>query len=116
MEPGWDWTATRMRCTKTVGGNKIVERGEQCDDGNNVPFDGCYNCIAEPSCTAGVCQPVCGDGKRYGSEQCDDGNIRDGDGCSHDCKVELGYKCTDIVPAAAHKISLPVVYRDFLWA
>jgi fibro-slime domain-containing protein len=114
IEPGWDCSATMMTCTKTVCGNKIVERGEQCDDGNNVPFDGCFNCQAEPNCTAGVCMAVCGDGKRYGSEQCDDGNIRDGDGCSHDCKIEMGYMCTDITPAATDTINLPVIYRDFI--
>ena len=81
-----------------------------------VPFDGCLACQAEPSCTAGTCMAVCGDGKRYNSEDCDDGNIRDGDGCSHDCKVEMGYKCTDIVPAAADMLTLPVIYRDFMGA
>ena len=107
IEPGWDCNATTKTCAKTVCGNKVVERGEGCDDGNNVPFDGCLNCQAEPSCNGGTCMAVCGDGKRYNSEECDDGNIRDGDGCSHDCKVEMGYKCTDIVPAAADKLTLP---------
>jgi len=116
IEPGWDCNATAKTCAKTVCGNKMVERGEGCDDGNNVPFDGCYNCAAEPSCNGGTCQAVCGDGKRYDTEECDDGNIRDGDGCSHDCKVEMGYKCTDTTPAAADKISLPVIYRDFVGA
>jgi fibro-slime domain-containing protein len=114
IEPGWDCNATSKTCAKTVCGNKIVERGEQCDDGNNAPFDGCLNCQAEPKCTAGICTAVCGDGKRYGSEECDDGNIRDGDGCSHDCKVETGYKCTDVTPAASDTINLPVIYRDFM--
>ena len=114
IEPGWDCNATAKTCAKTVCGNKMVERGESCDDANNVPFDGCLNCQAEPSCTAGTCMAVCGDGKRYNSEDCDDGNIRDGDGCSHDCKIEMGYKCTDVVPAAADKITLPVIFRDFM--
>ena len=114
VEPGWDCNSVAKTCAKTVCGDGVVERGEQCDDKNSVPFDGCYNCLAEPSCNGGTCQAVCGDGKRYGSEACDDGNIRDGDGCSHDCKVEDGYKCTDIVPAAADKLSLPVIHRDFV--
>ncbi len=114
IEPGWDCNATAKTCAKSVCGNKSVERGEQCDDGNLVPFDGCNSCQAEPSCNAGTCQPVCGDGKRYDSEACDDGNIRDGDGCSHDCKVETGYKCTDATPAAADTLILPVIFRDFM--
>ena len=116
IEPGWDCNAAAKTCSRTVCGNGIVELGEQCDDKNSVPFDGCYNCLADPSCTAGTCQAVCGDGKRYGSEACDDGNIRDGDGCSHDCEVETGYQCADIAPAAAEKLSLPVIYRDFVGA
>ena len=90
VEPGWDCNSVAKACAKTVCGDGVAERGEQCDDKNSVPFDGCYNCLAEPSCNGGTCQAVCGDGKRYGSEACDDGNIRDGDGCSHDCKVEDG--------------------------
>jgi cysteine-rich repeat protein len=41
-------------CALTECGNDTVERGEQCEDGNERPFDGCYNCLAEPSCSAGV--------------------------------------------------------------
>ena len=36
IEPGWDCNATAKTCAKTVCGNKMVERGEGCDDGN--PF------------------------------------------------------------------------------
>ena len=92
IEPGWDCNATTKSCAKTVCGNGMVELGEQCDDGAavSIPFDGCFNCVAEPKCPAGACQAVCGDGKRYLSEACDDGNNRDGDGCSKDCKVESG--------------------------
>ena len=117
IEPGWDCNATTKSCAKTVCGNGTVELGEQCDDGAavSIPFDGCFNCVAEPKCPAGACQAVCGDGKRYLSEACDDGNNRDGDGCSKDCKVETGYKCTDsLLGAAADKIVLPVVFRDFI--
>jgi fibro-slime domain-containing protein len=115
IEPGWDCNGTTTVCARTVCGNHTVERGEGCDDGNLAPFDGCFNCAAEPPCNGVTCQAVCGDGKRYNTEACDDGNIRDGDGCSHDCKVEMGYMCTDIMPAAsADRISLPVIYRDFI--
>ena len=34
--------------------------GEQCDDGAavSIPFDGCFNCVAEPKCPAGRCRAV----------------------------------------------------------
>jgi cysteine-rich repeat protein len=86
-------------------GNGTVNDGEQCDDGNKTPGDGCsaicqipagWSCSGSPSvCTmAGVC----GDGILGASEACDDKNTTSGDGCSADCKtVETGYECR--VPA-----------------
>jgi len=82
-------------------GNGTVNDGEQCDDGNKTPGDGCsaicqipagWSCTGSPSvCTmAGVC----GDGILGASEACDDKNMASGDGCSADCKtVETGYEC-----------------------
>ena len=34
-----------------VCGNGILEPGEECDDGNNIPGDGCFNCLLEPPST-----------------------------------------------------------------
>jgi len=114
IESGWDCSATTMTCARAVCGNGVVERGEQCDDRNTEPFDGCFNCVKDPSCTAGACQPVCGDGRRYATEACDDGNSRDGDGCSSKCAIEMGYACNDVAPAPSETLSLPVIYRDFV--
>jgi fibro-slime domain-containing protein len=82
-------------------GNGTLDDGEQCDDGNAHPGDGCSGtCQLEPnfSCpiagSACVTTIVCGDGHIAGEEACDDGNTTDGDGCSHDCRVEGGYDCT----------------------
>jgi len=49
---------------------------EQCDDGNNLDWDGC-----DSNCT----WTACGNDVIAGAEQCDDGNIEHGDGCSADC-------------------------------
>ena len=124
IETGWDCSFVRedagamspisQTCKKTLCGDGVTERGEQCDDGNSAPFDGCFNCVNEPKCTSGACQPVCGDGKRYASEACDDGNARDGDGCSAKCVVEMGYACMDVAPTASDTLTLPVIYRDFV--
>jgi cysteine-rich repeat protein len=56
--------------------------GEQCDDGNLVPGDGCTaDCLVEAVCGDGVTHIVAG-------EQCDDGNAAPGDGCSATCQFE----------------------------
>jgi fibro-slime domain-containing protein len=112
---GYDCATTApFACAATTCGNKIVERGEQCDDGNLLAFDGCYKCQLEPSCKDGVCKSVCGDGQRYDDEACDDGNNRDNDGCSSACKIETGFTCTDITNAPPPSINLPVTLRDFI--
>lgn len=58
-------------------GNGRLEAGEQCDDGNTTPDDGCG-----PTC---VRDPHCGDGRLDAGEVCDDGNNLSGDGCRADC-------------------------------
>ncbi|TMA45338.1 MAG: DUF4215 domain-containing protein [Deltaproteobacteria bacterium] len=61
-------------------GNGIVEDGEECDDGNNAPCDGC-----SASCTT----EGCGNGVVECDEQCDDGarNGTTGDGCDASCRL-----------------------------
>ncbi|MEZ4307528.1 MAG: DVUA0089 family protein [Polyangiaceae bacterium] len=57
--------------------------GEQCDDGNTVPGDGCdASCQVEAVCGDGITHAVAG-------EQCDDGNTDPGDGCSPTCQLEV---------------------------
>jgi fibro-slime domain-containing protein len=112
IDDGFDCTASA--CAATVCGNQTVERGEQCDDGNSRPFDSCYQCRREPSCSNGVCQSACGDGQRFGNEACDDGNNRDGDGCSASCEIETGYACADAAASPPATLALPIVYRDFI--
>jgi cysteine-rich repeat protein len=70
-----------------VCGNGIVEAGEQCDDGNLIPNDGC-----SPTCQ--ICtneqpppQPVCGNGILEAGEECDDGNLLPNDCCSPTCTI-----------------------------
>lgn len=63
-------------------GNKTLELGEECDDGNKNSGDGCSDCKVEK----------CGDGLLIGAEECDDGNTKSNDGCSAACKIE---RCGD---------------------
>ena len=62
-------------------GNGLSDPGEQCDDGNLIPGDGC-----SPGCTVETAAR-CGDGKLDAGEQCDDGNADDTDGCLATCKA-----------------------------
>jgi cysteine-rich repeat protein len=93
-------------------GDGLVEGGEECDDGNNAPGDGCAaDCTIEPFCGDGtlddgeecddgnnapgdgcdpdcIVEPSCGDGTLDDGEECDDGNNAPGDGCGADCTIE----------------------------
>jgi fibro-slime domain-containing protein len=103
--------------TNAVCGDGIIGSGEQCDDGNSKPGDGCSGvCQIEPgytcptpgqSCIYTV-QQICGDGHIEGNEQCDDGNTVDGDGCSSACQVEPGWSCVTPGSPCAKTTATPV--------
>ncbi|CAD8190171.1 unnamed protein product [Paramecium pentaurelia] len=97
-----------------ICGDGIKQQSELCDDGNNIQFDGCYNCqyscpLNCVNCIDGICYECeqqlqlkynqcyeyCGNGKKNQDELCDDGNIIDADGCSSSCKIEVDYKCIE---------------------
>ena len=68
--------------------------GEQCDDGNLDPGDGCGStCLLDQGWICPkpgepcMSTTVCGDGTISGAEQCDDGNTTSDDGCNADCQV-----------------------------
>lgn len=61
-------------------GDRRLDPGEQCDDGNIFNNDGCSNqCLIEVTCGNLIIN---------GNEDCDDGNNTNGDGCSADCSTE----------------------------
>ena len=100
--PGYSCTAgsptSPSVCSLSCGNNIVEAPGENCEDGNNLDFDGCNAiCQYEPgwSCVGNTCVPICGDNFRVLGETCDDGNKLDGIGCSSDCTGTLpGYICT----------------------
>ncbi|MFO0603983.1 MAG: DUF4215 domain-containing protein [Polyangiales bacterium] len=59
-------------------GDRFLDPGESCDDGNNVSGDGC----------SAMCrfEARCGDNRVDMGEVCDDGNNASGDGCRSDCR------------------------------
>ncbi len=59
-------------------GDRVIDAGEGCDDGNRIDGDGCeHNCKL----------PNCGDGILDPGEQCDDGNAVNADGCQITCRL-----------------------------
>ena len=120
---GFHCNETGRSCTPGICGDGVVDAGEDCDDMNHLPADGCSpDCRFETGieCENGVCKPICGDGVTMWmldaaiAEQCDDGNLVNGDGCSSECKIEKGYTCTEFsYDNPPDFISLPVTYRDF---
>jgi cysteine-rich repeat protein len=85
----------------TIDGQLTDLIHEECDDGNNIPGDGCNaSCQLEPGAVCEGTQGglggnciVCGDGVVEGAEQCDDGNRYDRDGCTSTCQPEDGWTC-----------------------
>ncbi|CAK74202.1 unnamed protein product (macronuclear) [Paramecium tetraurelia] len=94
-------------------GDGIVVGLEQCEDQNNIPYDGCYECQYQchkmcSNCQKGLCFECkngyhlngqqcitkCGDGIKIGDELCDDQNDVVRDGCTF-CKVDPLYKCEE---------------------
>ena len=80
-----------------VCGDGFLNPGEECDDGNQDPYD---------ACTSECKNAVCGDGYWWmgvGGEPCDDGNDVDDDICSNACTVnycgdgvvQMGEVCDD---------------------
>jgi len=91
-------------------GNKTLNSGEECDDGNNVAGDGCHQCklakcgdgivqageecdnggsnsdTAADACRTTCTSAKCGDKVVDSKEGCDDGNTNDSDGCNNLCQ------------------------------
>lgn len=103
----------------TLCGNGELNEGENCDDGNSVPGDGCTGlCNLEPNFACGnageECESTvaCGDGKIEGGEACDDGNTVAGDGCSDTCSVGSGFGCTTAGDGSSDCNPLEVIQCD----
>lgn len=67
-------------CLARGCGNRVMESGEMCDDGNQISFDGCRG-----DCSS---TEVCGNGFVDPGEPCDDGDLVSRDGCDSRCQVE----------------------------
>ncbi|CAK67082.1 unnamed protein product (macronuclear) [Paramecium tetraurelia] len=99
-------------CEGFCGDGIITNSDEVCDDGNYLPYDGCYKCQIQCSlgclqcegklcqvCDSygwkladGQCKSICGDGIIVGKEYCDDGNLVEFDGC-YNCEYSCDSHC-----------------------
>ncbi|CAK77394.1 unnamed protein product (macronuclear) [Paramecium tetraurelia] len=106
------WLLINGQCISICGDSHTVGK-EFCDDGNDIEFDGCYQCSYSChqkclNCFQGLClqcengyiedgsqcRNICGDGVLIEQlEKCDDGNSQNNDGCSDICQVEQNWKC-----------------------
>ncbi|CAD8055706.1 unnamed protein product [Paramecium primaurelia] len=109
---GWKLNA-QNRCETYCGDGYVIPQYEDCDDGNLIPYDGCYECNYQcvqfcTNCQKGICYecnvpgwqilefqciPICGDGVINGNEQCDDGNLIEADGCNNKCEFQCHAAC-----------------------
>ncbi|CAD8156917.1 unnamed protein product [Paramecium octaurelia] len=111
-QPGYYDDGINLPCLPICGDEIVVEE-EDCDDGNDDPFDGCdqcqFKCQEEcKRCHSGkcyqckdkyqlvesiyICKPICGDLAIVKNEQCDDGNSNALDGC-HNCQLQCYNHC-----------------------
>ena len=81
-------------------GDGTVAGAEECDDGDNVNYDGCSAiCKVEAGFTCdntyvpSNCTEICGDGLHMGFLGCDDNNTINFDGCNEECSIEAGHRC-----------------------
>ncbi|CAD8106491.1 unnamed protein product [Paramecium sonneborni] len=109
---GWTLDEYRENCYPICGDKKINGQ-ELCDDGKQLSYEGCFNCIFQSSrnclifkygqclqCQNGYmlknfkCVPICGDGLVVETELCDDYNKFKFDGCDkcqNSCQLECLY-------------------------
>lgn len=80
-ETGTQGSSSSSGAAPGVCGDGELDRGEECDDGNNADDDACLSdCMAA----------FCGDGEvHHGEEECDDGNLDEDDGCTLGCVIQI---------------------------
>jgi len=66
-------------CLKEICGNKRIDSGEECDDGNTLDGDGCNSICYLEWCPNGIVDI---------GEECDDDNSIDDDDCNNSCQIQ----------------------------
>ncbi|CAD8182793.1 unnamed protein product [Paramecium octaurelia] len=112
------------QCIGTCG-DLVVQDSEDCDDGNDIEFDGCFDCryscpIGCNNCEKGICldlclkgfyfmnnscSTICGDSIIAGNEQCDDNNTSEYDGC-YLCKFSCPLNCYECIDGTCNNCNV----------
>ncbi|CAD8090382.1 unnamed protein product [Paramecium sonneborni] len=101
-------------CQPQCGDGIVIYPYEECDDTNNLPYDGCYECKIQCSLGCLICEgqncikcnpngwtlnhitsgcdSICGDGIITILEKCDDANFIQYDGCFQ-CDYQCSLEC-----------------------
>ncbi|CAD8104639.1 unnamed protein product [Paramecium primaurelia] len=95
---------------RPICGDLQVLGYEQCEDGNSIFDDKCYNCqfqcpqncLSCDSSTVLPCPDICGDGIITGNEECEDGNSIEYDGC-YNCKYQCQPACTKCIKGLCYE-------------
>ncbi|CAD8104463.1 unnamed protein product [Paramecium primaurelia] len=95
---------------RPICGDLQVLGYEQCEDGNSIFDDKCYNCqfqcpqncLTCDSSTVLPCPDICGDGIITGDEECEDGNSIEYDGC-YNCKYQCQPACTKCIKGLCYE-------------
>ncbi|CAD8187644.1 unnamed protein product [Paramecium octaurelia] len=139
LKCGYGYKFVNDRCL-SICGDQIITIEEDCDDGNTIQFDGCFNCKYSYSCPEnckecyqGTCVECidqyqllnsnscklylnCGDGLLQKQEECDDGNYEGVDGCK-DCLIEQNWICNQLTrnsPSACTFVKPPKLEISYL--
>ncbi|CAD8162596.1 unnamed protein product [Paramecium octaurelia] len=132
----WDINLSKCfsyQCIDYCGNGIVTNQDEQCDDGNYLPYDGCYECQVqcpqrcnifncrqcqkcnkiEWQLVEGVCSSKCCDGIAVGNEQYDDGNNIKFDGC-----YQCSYQCDEIqIVSKGNKMNQNVkIYEEMIFS
>ncbi|CAD8202409.1 unnamed protein product [Paramecium pentaurelia] len=119
---------------QTICGDGIIQDLEECDDGNTVPFDGCFECqyqceencndcidgkcilseseeLLKFDCDFGFylidqkCLSICGDQIIASDEKCDDNNNEPYDGCFQ-CQYSCSLYCQNCIEGQCMKCDI----------
>ncbi|CAD8148259.1 unnamed protein product [Paramecium pentaurelia] len=95
---------------RPICGDLQVLGYEQCEDGNSIFDDKCYNCqfqcpqnfLTCDSYTVLPCPDICGDGIITGNEECEDGNSIEYDGC-YNFRYQCQPACTKCIKGLCYE-------------
>ncbi|CAK78608.1 unnamed protein product (macronuclear) [Paramecium tetraurelia] len=125
------YTLADDKCLVICGDGLVTIGVEECDDKNDIPYDGCFQCIyqCQESCNTcekgvcidqckngmpkvnGQCQSYCGNQIVEENEQCDDNNSIQFDGC-YLCEYSCPLYCSICEEGKCQECNLHFYYDN----